>query len=298
MLGMLAILFLGTSDPELTQRLIAALNGDMNLLALLDPNQVRVWARVEEVTVFMIVAVILAINSFRMNRLLMSQAAASRERTNLARHFPPNMVDRLAGSDQPFTEVRAQNVVVMFVDIVGFTRLAETAPPREVVSLLRDFHRLVEEAVFDNNGTLDKYLGDGVMVTFGTPESSDSDASNALRCADTLIAAMADFNSVRRKHNELEVQVSVGQHYGSVILGDIGTERRLEYATLGDTVNVASRLEEMTRVLDCQCIVSQALIDAVRQEKANQTELLQPYIQAKTPQELRGRGEQVVIWTR
>ncbi|MEP0944725.1 MAG: adenylate/guanylate cyclase domain-containing protein [Rhizobiaceae bacterium] len=298
LLGMFAILLLGTADSDLTHRLTEAVNGDLTLLNLIDPSEARVWSRIEEVTTFMIVAVILAINSFRMNRLLLSQAAASRERTNLARHFPPNMVDRLAGHDQPFKEVRAQNVVVMFVDIVGFTRLAETASPKEVVSLLRDFHRLVEEAVFNNHGTLDKYLGDGVMVTFGTPEASDHDASNALSCADALIASIESFNQIRRQRGEPEVKVSIGMHFGSVILGDIGTERRLEYATLGDTVNVTSRLEEMTRSLDCQCVVSQTLIDAVEREAVDRPELLAPFSPLKDPQALRGRNEQIVIWTR
>ena len=298
LLGMLAIVFLGTADAELTQRLTAAVQGDLGLLAFVDPSEVRVWARIEEVTIFMIVAVILAINSFRMNRLLLGQASAAQERTNLARHFPPNMVDQLAGSDQPFTEVRAQNVVVMFVDIVGFTRLAENAEPHDVVALLREFHRLVEEAVFDNHGTLAKYLGDGVMVTFGTPEAGQFDASNALSCADTLISSMAAYNQKRAGQNLSEIKVSIGMHFGTVILGDIGTERRLEYATLGDTVNVASRLEEMTRPLGCQCIVSQQLIEAAQSEDSSRAELIDAYSQSKSAQKLRGRGEDIQIWFR
>ncbi|MEP1206321.1 MAG: adenylate/guanylate cyclase domain-containing protein [Rhizobiaceae bacterium] len=298
LLGMLAILFLGTTDPGLTQRLTDAVNGDMRLLELMDPSEVRVWARIEELVVFLIVAAILAVNSFRMNKLLLAQASATRERTNLARHFPPNMVDRLAGSDHPFTEVRAQEVVVMFVDIVGFTRLAETASPNEVVDLLRHFHRLVEEAVFNNNGTLDKYLGDGVMVTFGTPETGPDDATNALTCADELIVAMNRFNEQRRQQGNNEIKASVGLHFGSVILGDIGTERRLEYATLGDTVNVASRLEEMTRSLDCQCVVSEPLINAVKQETTDWQSLLNSYTKQQTQQDVRGRGERIDVWTR
>jgi len=298
LIGMLAILFLGTTNAELTQQLAAAANGDMKLLELMDPSEVRVWARIEELVVFLIVAAILAVNSFRTNKLLLAQASATRERTNLARHFPPNMVDRLAGSDHPFTEVRAQEVVVMFVDIVGFTRLAETASPSEVVELLRHFHRLVEEAVFNNDGTLDKYLGDGVMVTFGTPETGPEDATNALTCADELIDAMNRFNEQRRQQGNNEIRASVGLHFGSVILGDIGTERRLEYATLGDTVNVASRLEEMTRSLDCQCVVSEPLINAVKQETSDWQDLLNSYTKQQTQQNVRGRGERIDVWTR
>ena len=298
LIGMLALMLLGTTDPELSRRLMEAVNGDLLLADLLDPNNIQVTRRIEELVVFMIVAAILAVNSFRMNRLLMSQASAARERTNLARHFPPNMVDRLAGSDQPFTEVRAQNVVVMFVDIVGFTRLAEAASPKTVVALLRDFHRLVEEAVFNNGGTLDKYLGDGVMVTFGTPEASAHDPTNALSCANEIIGLMTQFNQRRSAKGEDIVNVSMGLHYGSVILGDIGTERRLEYATLGDTVNVASRLEELTRDLSCQCIVSGQLVEAVKAETDQWPTLLKPYSKSRNKQQLRGRLEKLDLWCR
>lgn len=296
--GMLAILLLGTTDPAMTQRLTSAVQGDLRLLELLDPNEVRIWARIEELVVFMIVAAILAMNSFRMNRLLLAQASATRERTNLARHFPPNMVDRLAGSDQPFTEVRAQEVVVMFVDIVGFTRLAENSSPTQVVDLLRYFHRLIEEAVFNHNGTLDKYLGDGVMVTFGTPETSPHDATNSLACANELIKSIEQFNTLRQQQGVSRIKASIGLHYGSVILGDIGTERRLEYATLGDTVNVASRLEEMTRSLDCQCIVSESLVRAAKLESHDWQNLLNSFSKQQAQQTVRGRNEKIDVWTR
>jgi len=103
----------------------------------------------------------------------------------------------------------------------------------------------MEREVFQYGGTLDKYLGDGLMATFGTPFAGDSDALNALRCARGMIASIAELNRERRDRNEPPIQVSVGLHYGQVVLWDIGLNR-LEFAVIGTTVNAASRLEALT----------------------------------------------------
>lgn len=296
--GMGSILFLGSTNSALTERLRQAVHGDTRLLELIDPNVVDVFGRIEEVSVLLIVAGILAINSFRMNQMVLRQAGIARERSNLSRYFPPNIVDRLAERDQPLGAVRAQDVAVMFADIVGFTQLAERETPQAVVGLLRDYHRLIEEAVFDHGGTLDKYLGDGAMVTFGTPDTGDHDAGDALQCAETIIARVAAWNAARRQNGERTVAVSLGLHFGPAILGDIGTERRLEFATLGDTVNVASRLEELTREFATQCVISNQLVEAAAGETGRPHPLLDNYRQESQPQTLRGRTVGVKIWVR
>lgn len=296
--GMVMILFLGSTNGALTERLRQAVQGDTRLLDLIDPNLVDVFGRIEEVSVLLITAGILAVNSFRMNQMVLRQAGIARERSNLARYFPPNIVDRLAERDQPLGEVRAQDVAVMFADVVGFTRLAERNTPETVVALLRDFHRLIEEAVFEHGGTLDKYLGDGAMVTFGTPETGDHDAGDALQCAETIINRMAIWNAVRQERGEPFVNVSLGLHYGPAILGDIGTERRMEFATLGDTVNVASRLEELTRHFGTNCVLSGQLVDTATREAGTTHPLIRKYRQDERIQNLRGRDVGVKVWVR
>tara|TARA_R110002126_G_scaffold291808_1_gene459824 strand:- start:41958 stop:43394 length:1437 start_codon:yes stop_codon:yes gene_type:complete len=298
LLGMVLILFFGTVDPELTDRLREAALGDERLLSLIDPSRVGVANRIEEVTVFLIVAGILAVNSFRMNQLLLRQASTTRERTNLARHFPPNIVDQLAERDQPLGTVREQDVAVMFADIVGFTRLAEKETPEAVVAMLRDFHQLIEETVFEHGGTLDKYLGDGVMVTFGTPEAGKCDACDAISCAEALFSRMDIWNDQRSGRGEARIKLSIGLHYGSVILGDIGTERRLEFATLGDAVNVASRLEELTRPLGTVCVLSDDLVEAAKRQSGATSALLDHYSRMDGVQPLRGRDAGIVLWIR
>jgi adenylate cyclase len=159
--------------------------------------------------------------------------------------------------------VRSQEVAVLFADIVGFTRYAESHTPGDVIALLRVFHAGLEEVVFAHGGTLDKYMGDGLMASFGTPISSPHDAANAIAAAFEMQERIAALNAERTTHGLETIRLSVGVHYGPVILGDIGNARRMEFAMLGDTVNVASRLEAATRILDCQILVSQAAMDAV-----------------------------------
>jgi adenylate cyclase len=160
--------------PELSVAVSEAVGGDTRILEFIDPNVVHIPGEVQNVMVFLIVAATLALGGWRAQRLLVGQAEAERERANLARYFQPNMVDRLADRDQPLGAVRTQSVAVMFVDIVGFTHIAERQSPEVVVATLRDFYARMEAAVFDNNGTLDKFLGDVLMATFSTPQSRSS----------------------------------------------------------------------------------------------------------------------------
>ena len=207
----------------------------------------------------------LALAVRRAQHLLLSHASLERERTNLARYFSPTVVQELSKNDEPLKQVRTQNVAVLFVDIVGFTAYADGKNPEEVIGTLREFHGLMEHQVFEHGGTLDKYLGDGLMATFGTPFAGISDAWNALKCAQAMIVAVADFNREREARGETPIRAGLGLHYGSVVLGDIGAHR-LEFAVIGTTVNAASRLEALTRQLGCALVASDALIDQVRAE--------------------------------
>jgi adenylate cyclase len=279
--------------PEIDAGIQAMLADYPHIAEQMEINGVPVKIRVQEILVFGIVAGILALNNWRTNRLLVRLANAARERANLARYFAPTMVDHLAGMDQPLGEVRSQPVVVMFVDIVGFTKMAEQMAPERVIALLRAFHSLMEKCVFEHHGTLDKFLGDGLMVTFGTPESGPRDARNALDCSLAMQKAIRAWNTERVGQNLPEVRLSVGLHGGNVVLGDIGSARRLEYTVLGDVVNVSSRLEVLSREINAVIVASNRVVaDAGGDDVARTLGLL-----PAGPQYLRGREEPVEVWT-
>ena len=130
------------------------------------------------------------------------RAAAERARVNLSRYFSPNLVEMLADRDEPLGAVRRQTVAVLFVDIVGFTRMAETMPPEAVVTMLRDFHDRMTAQIFACGGTVEKYIGDAIFAVFGLPSETREDPLNALRCAEGMIAALQDWNAERERQGE------------------------------------------------------------------------------------------------
>ena len=264
------------------------------LAAHLDARFVDLDVIIQDVVVLLIVAGILAAGAWRTRRLVLRQAVAARERANLARYFSPRIVDRLAEADEPLSQVRVQPVAVLFADIVGFTRRSEREPPERTVALLRAFHARLEQAVFEHDGTLDKYLGDGIMATFGTPEAGPDDPQNALAAARAMLVSIDAWNREQGGPGGDPIQLSIGLNYGEVVLGDIGSERRLEFAVLGDVVNVASRLEELTRKLDSPLVVSDALVRAVQERPAAASALLG--LHPAEAQQLRGRDQPVAIW--
>ena len=284
------------THAALAERVRAAVGSDVRMFALIDPTAVHIAARFQEIVVSLIVAVTLAVAVRRSNALLVSHAGIERERTNLARYFSPNVVEQLSKNDEPLKQVRTENVAVLFADIVGFTAYADGRSPAEVIGTLRRFHERMEREVFRHEGTLDKYLGDGLMATFGTPFPGASDAGNALRCAQTMLGAIDDLNRERRHRGEPPIRISIGLHYGQVVLGDIGLNR-LEFAVIGTTVNAASRLESLTREFGCAIIASDDLVQRARAETSS-SDADFTHLVAQPPQAIRGLEQPLGIWTR
>ena len=243
----------------------------------------------------MLCAVILGVSVRRFNVLLLAQASAERERTNLARYFSPNVVEELSHQDEPLARVRTQQVAVLFVDIIGFTQFAAHRPPEEVIATLRDFHGRMEAEVFRHSGTLDKYLGDGLMATFGTPFEGEHDALDALTAARAMMASLDEFNAAREKASEHRLEAGIGVHYGPVVLGDIGANR-LEFAVIGNTVNVASRLEALTRQLSTRLVVSDEAREAVVRQGSAHSPALTDLVR-RDGQQIRGVEGAMTVWT-
>ncbi|MHA1567199.1 MAG: adenylate/guanylate cyclase domain-containing protein, partial [Alphaproteobacteria bacterium] len=260
---------------------------------ILTPNLVNLNSLGTQAIVFLLVAGCLALAVSRFRALMLSHAKAERERSNLARHFSPNMVEELSQMDEPLGTARSQTVAILFADIVGFTRLAETQSPEKVLALLRQVLGLMARQVFRHNATLDKYLGDGIMATFGTPHSNGHEAEDALGCARDTLADIAALNQSRESQGEVPVEIGIGVHIGPVVLGDVGDESRLEFAVVGDTVNVASRFERLTRELGVQLVVSGDVISAL----GDGAQELAAGLDHGALQRVRGRDEPVPVWT-
>ena len=169
-------------------------------------------------------------------------------RANYSRFLPEYVVKQMLENPDSFKLGGVSQVItILFADIRGFTRISEHAPPEKIVSLLNRYFSAMTEIIFAHGGTLDKYLGDGLMALFGAPTATPDDASNALNAAVAMQRRLLGIN--RELHDEgfPEIGVGMGLHTGEVIVGYIGSDRRSEYTAIGDTVNTSSRLESNAR---------------------------------------------------
>jgi len=232
----------------------------------------------------------------RVRELDRRRAAAERARANLSRYFSPNIVELLAARDEPLGEVRRQTVAVLFVDIVGFTSMAERMAPEAVVAMLRQFHERITTQIFACGGTVEKYIGDAIFAVFGLPEAGPSDAANALDSAEQMIAAIAEWNDERRSAGEAPLAIGIGVNYGPAVVGDVGSGQSLSFTVIGDTVNTANRLQVLTRSLGTPLVVADALIGAVKAASAGEPRLM-GRLSDRGEQLLRGRAGAVRIWT-
>ncbi|MFN4165297.1 MAG: adenylate/guanylate cyclase domain-containing protein, partial [Ferrovibrio sp.] len=218
-----------------------------------------------------------------------------RARRNLSRHFSPHIAEQIEQMDDAIGQVKSLNAAVLFADLVGFTQIADDHTPEQTVTILREVHQRLGRAVHENSGTLDKYLGDGIMASFGTPQAGQRDASSALLAARAMLREMDLLNRQRALLRQVPLHLAVGIHFGPLTLGNIGDESRVEFALIGETVNVAHRLEQMTRSLNAQLCLSQAFVDKLVEETRGDMGAVRDMVTLK-PQPIRGLRDRMVLW--
>ena len=199
----------------------------------------------------------------RRRRLALMHQAALEEtrRERLGRYFSPLVAAELLDASSDLGRGRRCEVTVLFADLRDFTTLAETMDTDAVLAFLNRFQSRMVECIFAAGGTLDKYLGDGLMAYFGAPLPQTDHADRALLCALQMQQAMAALN---REHSAAglvglcALRLGIGMHSGMVVLGDVGAEQRREFTAVGDTVNVAARIEQYTKVAGADILASEA----------------------------------------
>lgn len=165
-------------------------------------------------------------------------------RANYGRFMPEYVVRQLLDDPSSFRLGGIdQTITVLFADIRGFTSISEHEDPERVVALLNRYFSAMTEIIFAHGGTLDKYIGDGLMALFGAPTASPADAANALKAAVAMQKAIPRLNAELAPEGYPSIRVGIGLHTGVATVGYIGSDRRSEYTAIGDTVNLASRLE-------------------------------------------------------
>jgi adenylate cyclase len=167
----------------------------------------------------------------------------SETRARLGRLLSPNLLEEVVAgklSMAPGGEQRA--AAVMFTDIRGFTSTSEQLDASEVTALLNEYFEVMVDVLFQNGGTLDKYLGDGMMALFGVPKDDEGSCDAAVRCALRMLTAMRSLNRIREARGEAPISTGIGINFGEVIWGPLGSRKTMDYTVVGDVVNTASRM--------------------------------------------------------
>lgn len=216
---------------------------------------------------FVFSGLILAFFTYQSRKLIYEAVNLEVTKMQVSRYFSPNVFDKITTADDSLVNSsgRKQKVAVMFTDIRDFTTLSETLKPEEVVELLKEYHAKMVNIIFENGGTLDKFIGDGIMATFGTPDPKPDDAYRAVIAGIEMKKALSELNLVRSKKGLSAIRQGIGIHFGSVIAGNIGTENRMEYTVIGDTFNLASRIESKCKELKTDFLISESVKEKLKE---------------------------------
>ncbi|MBW3540647.1 MAG: GAF domain-containing protein [Planctomycetes bacterium] len=186
--------------------------------------------------------------------------------TSLNRHLGSEVAQKVLQEEEARLGGVRQNVAILFSDIRGYTALTEAMDAAEVVELLNEYFTLMVDAVFAEQGTLDKYIGDAIMAVFGAPISFPDNSARACRTALHMQDLLAEFNRRRQHQGLAPMGVGIGISSGNVISGYIGSEKRLDYTCIGDGVNVASRLEGLSKSYGVTVVISEYTRDEIGDE--------------------------------
>lgn len=174
-----------------------------------------------------------------------------------------SVTESLMASDKVETGGVRKKVVVLFCDIRDFTAISERSSPEQVVSMLNEYFSIMVRIILSNGGIVDKFIGDAMMAIWGAPSTTGQDSTMAVKTCLEMRKALAELNQLRISRGEFPIKIGIGLHTGEAISGNIGSEERMEFTVIGDTVNMASRIEASTKAFGTDLLISDDLAQEV-----------------------------------
>lgn len=197
----------------------------------------------------------------------MAQGLEEKERikSGFSKYVSQHVLEKIIKSDAPAKlEGEKRKVTVLFSDIRNFTTLSESLSPEEVVAFLNQYFEEMIGIIFHFHGTLDKFIGDGIMAEFGVPLDDQLQEVNAIEAALTMQDSVSMLCQKWKGTRYENIKIGIGVHTGLAVVGNIGSTQRMEYTAIGDTVNVASRLESQTKEIKKNIIISHETYETIK----------------------------------
>ncbi len=250
------VLYVITIDPNDTMI-------TRDYVAYMTSNSILLGAEFDKMVSILMVAAILGVALIRGRALLVravSEGAAARE---LSRFFAPEVAARIRGAEQEVAvgSGELREAAILNLDMRGFTRFAKTRKPGEVMGLLAEYQHNMVQVIQDHGGSIDKFLGDGIMATFGVTETSENHAADALQALERALALAAEWTAAKQAEGIPCPEVNGAVATGRVMFGAVGDATRLEYTVIGDAVNLSAKLEQHNKALGSRALTDAATFD-------------------------------------
>ena len=231
-------------------------------------NSILIGAEADKIIAILVVTVVLAAAMNQARRLVVRSATESAAARDLARFFSPEVALQITASEQVIEagSGEAREAAIVFCDIRGFTRFSHTVSPSEVIAMLTEYQQALVPVILGYGGTIDKFMGDGIMATFGAVRPSETAAADALQAVDAVMEAAAAWNRYRAAEGLSAHRVNAAAAFGPIVFGAVGDVDRLEYTVIGDPVNQAAKLEKANRTQGVDALTDRGTFEAaVRQ---------------------------------
>lgn len=233
-------------------------------VAYLTSNAILIGAEIDKVISILVVTVVLAF-AVRSARIRLIEAVTGKQASeNLSRFFSPEIATHISRTGHQLTagEGEAREAAILNLDVRGFTRLASSASPQEVMAVLADYQRQMVPIIQRHGGSIDKFLGDGIMATFGATRAQEDYAARAMAALEECMQAATEWVAAQERQGRPSLRINGAVASGRIIAGAVGDETRLEYTVIGDAVNLSAKLEKQNKVIGCRALALKETYDA------------------------------------